>query len=214
MEASIVTCPWCGTHYQQFQSNCKNCGGPLAPPPRPAETDSPATYRSAPPAVPPPAPRPISNRYAWRLLSASGPAIVAFVFLLLGVIFSFVGFPLTIALVTAFVGIPFAILGLVFLGVGMVVGRQSYLKAQKTVECLREGEAVIGLITSVEENRAVMINNQHPWTIAYQFQLDGHTYEGQVSTLTRPSLQHAEGRQIYVLYLPDEPQHNAIYPHP
>ena len=25
----MITCPWCGTHYLAFQSNCSNCGGAL-----------------------------------------------------------------------------------------------------------------------------------------------------------------------------------------
>ena len=68
--------------------------------------------------TPPPAPRPIPNRYAWRLLSTDGWAIAALVFCLLGVIFSLVGGGLTLAILTAFVGIPFLLLGIAFLGAG------------------------------------------------------------------------------------------------
>ena len=25
----MVVCPWCGTNYAAFQSNCSKCGGPI-----------------------------------------------------------------------------------------------------------------------------------------------------------------------------------------
>ena len=36
-ELTMVICPWCGTNYTTFQSNCSRCGGPLTGP-TPAET--------------------------------------------------------------------------------------------------------------------------------------------------------------------------------
>lgn len=210
----MITCPWCGTHYAAFQSNCKNCGGPLPPP---AQAAAPAPEREAPAArsvPPPPPPRPISDSYAWRLLAADGGAIAGGVFALLGAIFLFVGVPLTIGIITAFVGLPFAGLGAVFLGVGGWLLVRRYESAQKTVSVLRQGEAVSGRILEVRENYNVTVNNRHPWTITYQFQMNGRDYEGKVSTLNRPDLQLQPQKAAYVLYLPEAPEVNTLYPHP
>src|SRR5207248_214761 len=151
-KATMITCPWCGTNYATFQSNCQNCGGPLplATEPAPSEPQADLPEKHYP--QPPPAPRPISQNYVWRLLGSDGGAVAAFVFGLLGTIFTFVRFILTIAIVTAFVGIPFALLGLLFLAVGVGVGLRRYRAMQNVVEVLRIGEAAAGQIDNVEEN--------------------------------------------------------------
>ncbi len=203
----MITCPWCGTHYAAFQSNCKNCGGPLPLSAQPAA-------READLLAPPPPPRPFSDSYVWRLLAADGGAIVAGIFAILGAVFLIVGVPLTIGIITAFVGLPFAGLGIMFLGVGGLVLVRRYEAAQKTVGVLRHGEAARAQITSVEENLSVRVNRRHPWTITYQFQMNGQNYEGKVSTLNRPNPQLQPEKAVYILYLPDAPELNALYPHP
>jgi hypothetical protein len=163
---------------------------------------------------PPPAPRAISQNYVWRLLSTDGGGIVAFVFLLLGAIFTFVGFILTVAIITAFVGIPFALLGLIFLAVGGGVGRSRYQTMQRTVEVLKNGQAAAGEIVNVEENLYVRVNQRHPWTLTYQFNVGGQEHQGKVTTLNVPGASLQPGKKAWVLYLPGTPEHNTLYPHP
>lgn len=212
----MITCPWCGTNYVTFQPNCKNCGGqiPYSEGTPPAMARPSISVAAAPTLVPPPAPREISNSYLRRLMLVDAWGIVGFVFTLLGSIFTFLGFILTIAIVTAFVGIPFALFGILFLAGGVAALRYSYQKAKKTIEVLREGQAAQGQIMNVEQNYNVRINSQHPWIISYQFQANGRTYEGRVSTLNMPRAEHQTGNTVYVLYLPNTPEHNALYPHP
>lgn len=105
-----TTCPWCGTSYTTFRSNCRNCGGPL-PPPR-QETAAPPPIPDIP--EPPPAPRDFKNSFVWRNLLSDGWAIAAGVFTLLGVIFTLIGIPLILVVV----GLAFVPLGLLFLAVG------------------------------------------------------------------------------------------------
>jgi hypothetical protein len=210
----MITCPWCGTNYTAFQSNCKNCGGPL---PAPSEVPTPEPRFSQPEAIypePPPAPRAISPNYVWRLLSTDGAAIVAFVFLLLGAIFTFLGFILTVAIITAFVGLPFAGIGLILLAVGGGIGRSRYQTMQRTVEVLKTGQAAAGKIVNVEENLYVRVNQRHPWTITYQFQVGGQARQGKVTTLNVPGASLQPGKKAWVLYLPEAPEHNTLYPHP
>jgi hypothetical protein len=206
----MIICPWCGTSYLDFQSNCKNCGGPL---PAVAETTAESVSTESLP-TPPPAPRPISEWYIWRLLIADGWAITAFVFVLLGVIFGVVGSGLTIGIITAFVGIPFLLFGIAFLGTGAGLIIWRFQLAQKLVNVLRDGEATRGRVVDLHEDYSVSVNDQHPWGIRYQFQAGGQDYEGQVTTLNRPGPQLQVGKTICVLYLPADAKWNSIYPHP
>jgi hypothetical protein len=203
-------CPWCGTNYPTFQSNCKNCGGPLQMTGENAA--SPTSIEET--IAPPPAPRLISGKYTWRLLLTDSWGIVALVLGLLGVIFSFVGAGLTFVIVTAFVGIPFLLIGLVFLVVALVVGTWRYGHARQVVNVLRIGESTQGQITDVQKDYSVRVNRQHPWVVRYQFQVNGQDYEGRVRTLNPVGARLQTGKMVWVLYLPNAPQWNSIYPHP
>jgi hypothetical protein len=208
----MIICPWCGTAYETFQSNCRRCGGPLVPPA--PEAAAPPEAAGPSPLVPPAPPRPISGGYAWRLLLTDGGFIAAFVVGLLGMIFTVVGGVLTIFIITAFVGIPFLILGLAFLAGGGGLFYWRYGEAQKAVRVLREGEAVLGQITGVEQNLNVRVNGRYPWAISYAFQAGGRDYAGRVSTLNPPGPRLQAGQSAYVLYLPSAPDANGLYPHP
>jgi hypothetical protein len=206
----MIICPWCGTNYLTFQSNCKNCGGPL----QAAEATNGLSAPTESLPTPPPAPRPISPRYVWRLLTADGWSIVAFVFGILGVVFSIVGAVLTVLIITAFVGIPFLLLGVAFLGLGGWVFMSRYQDAQKVVNVLREGQATRGQIVELRENYSVNVNGRHPWIIRYQFQANGQSQDGKITTLNQPGQTLQPGKDVCVLYLPTAPKWNSIYPHP
>lgn len=204
----MIVCPWCGTCYKEFQPSCQRCGGPLLPP----EPEPVVNAPKARPAPPPPVPRPISASYVQRLMLADGWSIASGVFGLVGGIFAVVGLVMTLVIVTAFIGIPFLLLGVALLGAGGAGLIWRYQQAQRILEILRNGVPADGEISSVEENLNVEINQRHPWVIAYRFRVGGREYEGKVSTLNRPRLQ--PGEPAWVLYLPQEPKYNALYPHP
>ena len=210
----MITCPWCGTNYLEFQSNCQNCGGPMPFPARKPEPGLEGEHPEEGMLMPPPPPRPISDRYAWKLMASDGWAIAALVFGLLGAIFTPLGVALTLGIVTAFVGIPFGIIGLLFLGGAAAIGVWRYQEAQKIVGVLRAGEAVEGRIVQVDENLNVAVNGRHPWVIRYQFHVGGQEYDGQVGTFNTPGAALQPGKRACVLYLPQEPGRNSLYPHP
>ena len=164
--------------------------------------------------TPPLAPRPFPNRYVWRLVARDGGAITAFVFGILGFVFSLVGAGLTLGVNTAFLGIPFLIVGVAFLMAAVWVFLWRYEKAQKVVNILRIGQARRGKIIGVEQNYHVRINGQYPWVIRYQFQADGQEYQGKVSVLNQPGEPYQAGKEVWVMYLPEAPKWNSIYPHP
>ena len=203
----MITCPWCGTNYIAFQTNCQKCGGPMSPP---AEETSSVAEVSIP--KPPPAPRPIADKFIWNLMMTNGWVIAGGVFAFIGGIFTVVGLSLTVAIITAFVGIPFLLMGIVFFGGGVAVIIWRYQETQKTIDVLRNGQPADGQIADMQENLNVRINHRHPWMIRYTFQANGQLYEGNVSTLRRPDFQ--TGQKVCVLYLPQKPEYNALYPHP
>jgi hypothetical protein len=205
----MITCPWCGTNYTTFQSNCTNCGGSLPLPAESTPSDLAGELR-----VPPPPPRRLPKNYAWRILLTDGGAIVGGVFLLMGLIFGLVGAGLTISIVAIFVGLPFLGLGGLFLAIGIPLTVWRYRESQETIDVLRKGEAALGKITNVYQNYSVRINGRHPWNIEYRFEVGGQIHQGKVSTLSRPDLSQQPGRPVYVLYRPGEVTRNAIYPHP
>lgn len=206
----MITCPYCGTHYTVFQPNCSNCGGILPPPPHQSTPQSVETLVGTPPLPP----RAISDSYTWKLLWADGSAIVGLVFLMIGFITGIVGIALSVAAVTAFVGIPLAIFGILFFGIGLGLSYWRYQQKAKVVQVLRKGHAVQGQIDLVRVNHTVEINGVNPWEIRYHFDAQGKDFSGKVTTLTQPNASLREGMPTWVLYLPDSPQNNAIYPHP
>ncbi len=206
----MIICPWCGTNYLTFQPNCKNCGGPL----QVVDEEIISSGSTENLQTPPLAPRPISDRYVWRLLSSDGWWIAALVFGILGVVFSLVGAGLTIGRIAAFVGIPFLFVGVGLLGTGGWVVIWRYQEARKVVNVLREGEATRGQIVEIHKDYSVRVNGRNPWAIRYQFQANGQDYEGRVTTFNQPEQQLQAGKAVYVLYLPMAPKWSSIYPHP
>ena len=205
----MITCPWCGTNYLEFQTNCSSCGGSL-----PLPQEKPVELPEERLAVPPLAPRDVPRNYVWRVMSVDGWAITGGIFALLGAIFGVVGIALTVAVITAFLGIPFAIIGIAFLGGGLALLIWRYQQAQITAVVLRDGQAALGEIVVVHQNLQVRINGRHPWTVRYSFEAGGQAYRGSVTTLSQPDLRQQPGKGVYILYQPDNPQQNTIYPHP
>jgi hypothetical protein len=206
----MIICPWCGTNYLTFQTNCDKCGGPLqGVNEKIVSSDSDEILQT-----PPLPPRPISDRYVWRLFFSDGTWITALVFGILGVVFFPIGAGLTLGVITAFVGIPFMFLGIGFLIAGGWVAVRRYQIAQKVVYVLQVGEAVRGQITEVQQDYSVEVNGRNPWEIRYQFQANGQNVEGEVTTFNQLGQDFQAGKAVSVLYLPTDPKWSSIYPHP
>lgn len=209
----IITCPWCGTNYTKFRPNCQNCGGPI-PAPLPITESKKSSSKSRKLVFPEKAPREISPNYLWRLIFADTWTISALIFGLIGGIFAVTGAGLTIGIITAFVGLPFLGIGLLFLFAAVAVFVWRYQIAEKRVKVLKEGIAIEGEIVDVVENVNVRVNGRTPWKITYAFSLPEDIYEGTVTTLNLPGPQLTPGSPSVILYLEDNPQFNSLYPHP
>jgi hypothetical protein len=77
---------------------------------------------------------------------------------------------------------------------------------------LRDGQAALGEITNISKNYRVRINRRHPWIIQYSFKVFGSDYQGKLSTLSQPDADLEPGKAVYVLYHPDDPNKNTLYP--
>ena len=210
----MITCPWCGTNYLEFQFNCDNCGGSLPLPPD--DAPEPVELAATPeiPLAPPLSPRQIPKKVMSRMLLTDAGAITGGIFLLIGAIFFVVGIALVVPLITLPVGLPFAGLGFIFLIVGGILFFWRYGHARQTVDILRFGQAALGEITNVAQNYHVRVNNRYPWVIQYRFNVYGQSYQGKLSTLSQPDLSQQPGKAVYVLYQQDDPKKNTLYPSP
>jgi hypothetical protein len=210
----MITCPWCGTNYEAFQSNCDNCGGSL---PLPVET-TPVSVEPKPaeeiPLSPPLPPRKIPGKVMRRLLLTDAGMITGGIFLFIGAIFFIVGMALVLAIVTLPVGLPFAGLGLIFLiiGGGLLIWR--YENALQIVSILRNGLSSLGQITDVNQNYHVRVNGRYPWVIQYAYKVHGRAYQSRLTTLSQPDLSQQPGKAVYVLYLQEHPDKSTLYPSP
>jgi len=163
---------------------------------------------------PPPPPRPLADHYVWQKLTTDAWTIAAFVFIILGAPFTFLGLALALAAVTWPIGILFVLIGLLFLLGGAAVVLWRYQNVKKIAEAIRAGETVEGQIVKVEKIMYIRAGTRRPWKIHYQFRVDGQTYTGQVRTWQKPGSALQPGQYAYVLYLPQAPQWNVLYPQP
>jgi len=216
-ETAMITCPWCGTHYTAFQSNCNNCGGTL---PLPAAEPPPTMEQAqmaAPPeiAMPPAPPRQVPKNYLTRLIWTDAGFITGFVFTLLGGIFTLVGLPmlvLSVLVVPMLIGLPFTAIGLLMLagGIGLLAWRSN--EAKKIIALLENGQVTRGQILEVTQNFNVRVNHRYPWTIRYGYQVNGNQHQGQISTFSMPGVAYQPNTPVPVLYAADAPSSSTLYP--
>ncbi len=224
----MTTCPFCGTTYTEYRSNCKSCGAPLPRPPAPPAVPAFPGIQivigeqgllpgigaepMARPEPPPPPPRPISSGYIGRIMVAEAWGIIGFVFALIGSIFTCVGLS---ALTTRY-GAPliFALIGPLMAAPGWALLIWRFQHAAKVVEALRVGDTAEGQISEVTQDYSTTINGAHPWIIRYRFNANGATYNGDVRTMTFAGYQYRAGMPAWVLYLRRQPDYNSLYPHP
>ena len=132
--------------------------------------------------------------------------------MLIGVIFTLVGGVLTVLVVTAFVGIPFLLLGLVMDAVGVVVFYWRYKLVRVRMDVLESGSAAEGDVATVFENLSVEVNRRHPWVVEYTFRTPAGQFDGKASTLSRLPSHLQPGARVHVLYNRERPAENVLYP--
>jgi len=198
----FINCPWCGQRTQADALECHKCGGPL-----------PSIRGDDPGPSPPLPPRQLPKGYKQRVFLKNSPLS------LIGGIFFIVGLPFTIIfpLVSFFTQEwLFLIMGcglgglFVALGAGMLLfGIRSGLNKIRPYEL---GQATVGEIIDIHRDYSMMVNGRNPWRIYYQFETSTTPYEGSVLTWQNAERTHKVGNRVYVLYMLENPDQNALYP--
>jgi hypothetical protein len=169
------------------------------------------TSPGAPPSVPP---RQLPKEFVRRIRRAH-----QFQFLF-GTIFAVVGTALGVAFLP--VGIMtgmvvFLILGTVFLlvfgGIGYGVLLSGVRSSRIKLKALTDGLTASGTVDEIFLDSSIKVNNRSPWKVNYSFTVNGQRYtSGQHMWHADDSLE--AGFPIYVVYLPEDPGQNSIYPPP
>jgi hypothetical protein len=102
--------------------------------------------------------------------------------------------------------------GLLFLIVSLPILWWRYNEAKQKLQAFQRGQPILGEITDIHINYNVRSGTRRPWVIHYRFQINGRDYEGRVNTLNREAANYQPKQPVYVLYLPDHPEQNTLYP--
>lgn len=187
------TCPWCATHYLNWQNQCERCGGRMPPLPG-MELGEP----------PPPVPRVIPSKYEFRVKWAHNlPALVGAIFFAIGTL---IFLPLIVSLPVA------ALLPLLFMVGGFFMFRHGRKKAAASLKAFRYGTAVAGKIAGLDIDTSQSINGRHPWRLVYHFPVDGQTHEGIITSFDSTVASRSSGQPLWVVYVAEDPTQNAVYP--
>lgn len=191
-------CPWCGTRNKWGALECRRCGGP-----------QPAVETADAGPAPPPPPRGVPAGYGRRLFLTQVVGLVGAIFAVIGLPFAVV-FPI-ISFATGdwlFLLIGGSLGGLfTLLGLGMfVVGLR---QVQRRIDTYRNGHAARGTVVEVLLDRSIAINGRSPWRVTYTYNVMGISHSGSAHTW-HPIVE--PGSPVHVLYMPNEPGNNAVYP--
>lgn len=178
-----LPCGWCGTtNAEPNQTNCVNCGGPLPP--------SAALALDDPGPPPPPGPRNIPSAYRHRLLLWKNP----------------------LALVGAIFTIVFC-WSIIFPIIGLVMWYFGHKKAQNQLNALVDGVAGRAELIEVFRDSSVNVNGRSPWRLVYTFtDQHGEVHEGWVHSWQAVHSRRPPGEAFWVVYMPDDPDQNAVWP--
>jgi hypothetical protein len=139
---------------------------------------------------------------------------------LVGLIFFLIGFPL---------GLTFVILGIVLPGLWLFIiigggiggiftilgGFLFYIGIRQGLRKIRPfefGLATVGEVIDMYRDTSISINGRNPWAIIYTFKVHGVPYEGKGISWKHALQTQAVGNRVHVLYLPNDPNQNVIYP--
>ena len=155
---------------------------------------------------PPPPPRALPHGYATRVRwSGNLLTILGTVLTTIGALFTWTVIAAGKIGAVAFFGI--------FLVAGFFMLKSGLRKASHILTAFKKGRAVKGRVASVRADTTTKINNRHPWEIVYTFKMDGHAYEGKVTTLEAATANRFQGGpEVWVLVVEGSPEKNTLYP--
>jgi len=161
---------------------------------------------------PPPPPRPLPKEFVRRARRSSQFELI------FGGIFAGVG--TFLAVVFTIIGIAaalwvFVLIGplifLVFGGIGFGVLFWGRWRSNRLIQVLAHGVAAEGVIDDVYIDNTIQVNGRSPWQVHYSFKSNDVWHNGSQHAWQRDGALHP-GIKVYVVYLPQDPGVNSIYP--
>jgi hypothetical protein len=143
------------------------------------------------------------------LAAASG--IVALVLTIIGC--AFAGLGLTLALLNSpgRTGFVFLGCGIAALIIGIALGAARMKVVQRKRDVISRGERCSGTIQSIEINRKVRVNREHPRIVTYRYNIDGRDFVGSDSVFDFP-VNLKPGSVVEIIVLPESPASSALDP--
>jgi hypothetical protein len=189
----MITCGWCGIHYNSWQKQCDSCGGPMPPMPG---------MELGPP--PPATPRALPKGFAFRQRFSKNIATI------LGLAISMFSLLFFLAMLRA-KPVVAVLPGLFLLG-GLSMLRYGWKTASATLRAFRYGVATEGRIAAIKLDTTQSINSQHPWKVIYHFTADGQQHEGVLISWDSTIASRRTGLPLWVLYVEGDPSQCTLYP--
>lgn len=153
---------------------------------------------------PPPAPREFPKGFAFRTRwSGNIATLVGGAFFLLGAFFV-----LAFLMAKSFA----ALFPLLFVVGGYFMFRHGWHHASRVLGAYRHGTAARGEVFSCSMDRTQHVNGNHPFKLVWHFTVEGHHYEGSLTSFDSTLGSRGRGQPLWVLYYPGDPGQNTIYP--
>ena len=135
-----------------------------------------------------------------------------------GAIFGGIGGVLTLCFGLVGLFFPPMLLGAIFtslfLMAGVAVGGYSLREAQRKIAPYQHGRVALATVSSVFDSpfSLDMGGVQAGWQLCYTFEVGGQTLSGVGRSRDPRMAQVQPGHTLYVVYLPSDPQQNAVWP--
>ena len=105
-----------------------------------------------------------------------------------------------------------ALAPLLFILGGASLFRHGWQTACGVLKAFRKGVAVEGKVVEVRLDKTQSVNQRHPWVMTYQFPVGNELIEGSITSFNSTLGTRGGGQPLWVLYVPDDPTQNTIYP--
>ncbi len=118
--------------------------------------------------------------------------------------------------VRVLVGMMFTIVGcwtILFPIIGIPVWIKGRKMALAKLAALERGRGARAQVVDVWRDTSVTINGRNPWAIEYSFETaEGTVVKGKAQAWDASNADRRPGQPLWVVYLPEDPEQNAIWP--
>jgi hypothetical protein len=106
----------------------------------------------------------------------------------------------------------FGLFTVLFPSIGALVLVTAIRSRRRAIRAFTRGTPTVAKVVFSGQDRSVHINGRHPFQVVWQFQVDGKTYEGSVSSMDVFLIQPlSEATELIVLYDPADPRANTVF---